>query len=93
MVNFDDLCFHFGFDIVQVFVAFLHLVSLQLVVLCRLGALMLGISELQVLSFHLALGGQLVFFEGLKLGVQLNSDLLQVDEVLRLDFCFVLGRS
>ena len=93
MVDFNDLCFHLGFDIVQVFVALLHFVSLQLVVLCRLGALMLGISELQVLSFHLALGGQLVFFECLKLGVKLDSDLLQVDEVLRLDFCFILGRS
>ena len=70
------LLLHLHFDVVQVFVAFLNLVPLQLVVLSCLLALLLRSRKLHVLLLKVPLSELLVLFERLNESVLLNFDLL-----------------
>jgi len=72
---------HLSFDGVQVFDAFLHLIPLQLIVVCCFGALHLGCPQSHVFLLELLLSHLLVFFQLCNQGVLLKLNFLQVNKL------------
>ena len=93
MADFLNLNVHLHLDVVEVLIALLDFVPLQLVVIGGLGTLLLGRAQGHVFLLDLLLGHLLVLLQLGDQRVLLRPHLLQVDELLIDPLGIVLGCS